>query len=118
MIAAVLFKTEGIRWEKYDLHLRLIPLITFMATALIVIVENGDGPLFPTIGTTLLAIGASALILCIVRDLPEAQRFKSPILCFFGHTSYCVYLTHLAVLGLMHGASSARGPTSPRCRSC
>jgi len=74
-----------------------------MATAVIVFLENGNGPLFPTIGTTLLAVGASALILCIVRDLPEAQRFKSPILCFFGHTSYCVYLTHLTVLGLMHG---------------
>jgi peptidoglycan/LPS O-acetylase OafA/YrhL len=103
LIAAVLFKTEGIRWEKYDFLLRIIPLVTFAATAVIVFLENGNGPVFPTIGTTLLGIGASALILCIVRDLPEAQRFKSPVLCFFGHTSYCVYLTHLAVLGLMHG---------------
>jgi peptidoglycan/LPS O-acetylase OafA/YrhL len=39
----------------------------------------------------------------IVRDLPEAQRFKSKFLCFFADISYATYLTHIAVLGLMHG---------------
>ena len=37
------------------------------------------------------------------KEVYEAQRFRSRILCFFGRTSYAVYLTHLPILGLMHG---------------
>ena len=37
------------------------------------------------------------------REAASAKRFESRFFCFFGHISYCVYLTHLMVLGLMHG---------------
>ena len=51
----------------------------------------------------LIALAAAFFILTLVEGAPEAERLKSPILRFFGDISYGVYLTHLAVLGLLHG---------------
>jgi peptidoglycan/LPS O-acetylase OafA/YrhL len=42
-------------------------------------------------------------ILAIVRGSPEGKRLEHPFYCFFGTNSYSIYLTHLTVLGLMHG---------------
>jgi peptidoglycan/LPS O-acetylase OafA/YrhL len=103
IIAAVLLKTNGIRWEKYDLSLRILPLVSLVLGGLCAYFDDKSGRLFGTVGPALMAIGAASFIMAIVRDAPEAQRFKSPVLRFFGHASYSVYLTHLAVLGLMHG---------------
>jgi peptidoglycan/LPS O-acetylase OafA/YrhL len=38
-----------------------------------------------------------------VRGAPEAHRLESRFYRFWGNNSYSIYLTHLAVLGLMHG---------------
>jgi peptidoglycan/LPS O-acetylase OafA/YrhL len=104
MIAATLWKTEGFPWARYDVHLRAgAPVLLFVA-ALLQVIDNRIGTsLFATFGTTLMAIGLSCLLLALMRNAPEARRFESPLLCFFGHTAYCIYLTHLTVLGLMHG---------------
>jgi peptidoglycan/LPS O-acetylase OafA/YrhL len=39
----------------------------------------------------------------LVCGAPEARRFHSPLLRFFGRISYSTYLMHLPILGLMHG---------------
>ena len=54
-------------------------------------------------GFFLVSLGCAAFILGLALGTPEAKRFTSPTLCFFGNTSYSVYLTHVAILGLMHG---------------
>ena len=54
-------------------------------------------------GFFLVSLGCAAFILGLTLGTPEAKRFTSPTLCFFGNTSYSVYLTHVAILGLMHG---------------
>ncbi len=101
LIAAALIKTDGIGWERYDVALRVTPLVALLAAGLCQ--AAGGAAWFATFGTTFLAIGMAAFILGLVRGVPEARRFESPVLSFFGHMSYCIYLTHLAVLGLMHG---------------
>jgi peptidoglycan/LPS O-acetylase OafA/YrhL len=104
IIAALAWKTNGINWARWDLSLRLAAPVTLTTAALLKLVDDKSGTImFSTLGTTLIAIGASCLILSILRGAPEAKRFESRVLCFFGHLSYCIYLTHMAVLGLMHG---------------
>lgn len=104
IIAALAWKTDGIRWERWDLTLRAAAPVMLVAAAVLKLLDDRLGTiLFPTLGTTLIAIGAACLILSILRGAPEAKRFETRFLCFFGHLSYCVYLTHMGVLGLMHG---------------
>jgi peptidoglycan/LPS O-acetylase OafA/YrhL len=106
LIAATLWKTPGIRWERYDYALRACAPVALLVAAILSFVDGlngGGGSLFATFGTTVMAIGVACLLLAIMRGAPEAKRFESPVLCFFGHTSYAVYLTHLTVLGVMHG---------------
>jgi peptidoglycan/LPS O-acetylase OafA/YrhL len=47
----------------------------------------------------------------LAKDAPEANRFKSSLLRFFGNISYSIYLTHLGVLGLMHGLILGGSPS-------
>ena len=103
VVAAVLFKTTGIKWERYDFVLRIIPVVMLVLVVLLGVLDEGTDRLLTTFGTTLAAIAAASLILAVVRDAPEAQRLKSPLLCFVGQSSYYIYLMHLAVLGLLHG---------------
>jgi peptidoglycan/LPS O-acetylase OafA/YrhL len=102
--SAVLLRRKDIDWSRYDYALRLSAPVGIVLAALGSAVDRQFGThFFPTVGTSLIAIASAGLILAIMRGAPEAKRFESPILCFFGHMSYCIYLTHLAVLGLMHG---------------
>ena len=111
VVAAVLFKTPGIKWEKYDLALRIIPVVMLVLIALLGIIDNGTDRLLTTFGTTFAAIAAASLILAVVRDAPEAQRLKSRLLCFVGQSSYYIYLMHLAVLGMLHGLIFGKRPS-------
>jgi peptidoglycan/LPS O-acetylase OafA/YrhL len=104
MILAVLVKTDAIDWSKYALHVRLTPILCMVLTF---VAQKGDGfvvgPRFEIFGPLLMSIGAGAFILMLVKGAPEARRFENGALKFFGRISYSVYLTHLAVLGLLHG---------------
>jgi peptidoglycan/LPS O-acetylase OafA/YrhL len=100
ILAAVAYKTRGIPWQLIQLPLRLAPIIMLAGTFGLKLLDNGS---FETIGPLLVAIGCAAFILSIVLGAPEAKRFHSPVLRFFGDNGYCLYLTHLPVLGLMHG---------------
>jgi peptidoglycan/LPS O-acetylase OafA/YrhL len=103
LIAAALLKSNTIDWVRYDTAIRVLPVIMLSLASLCAAFGGADGVLFPTFGTTFIAIGVASLLIAIMRGAPEAKRFTSKFLCFFGHTSYAVYLTHLTVLGMMHG---------------
>jgi peptidoglycan/LPS O-acetylase OafA/YrhL len=104
MILAVLVKDEMIDWDKYALHVRLTPILCMFVTFVLQRLDGGVvGPRFEIFGPFLMSIGAAAFILTLVKGAPEAPRFEGRALRFFGNISYSVYLTHLAVLGLMHG---------------
>lgn len=104
LIAGLLIKTDGIDWNRYDLALRLIPVLMLVIANGLIRMDGGvNGPAFQIFARLTVSIAAASFLLAIVRGAPEAKRFTSPILCFFGRTSYSVYMTHLAVLGLMHG---------------
>jgi peptidoglycan/LPS O-acetylase OafA/YrhL len=104
LIAGLLIKTDGIDWKRFDLALRVIPVAMLLATNVLIRLDGGvEGPAFQIFARLLVSIAAASFLLAMVRGAPEAKRFASPVLRFFGRTSYSVYMTHLAVLGLMHG---------------
>jgi peptidoglycan/LPS O-acetylase OafA/YrhL len=104
LILAVLVKANMIPWERWSVPLRAAPIILLAATAVTQRLDGGEvGPRFQVVGTSLVAVAAALFILMLVKGAPEAVRFESRVLRFFGDISYSVYLTHLAVLGLMHG---------------
>ena len=104
LLLAVLKAQHGIAWTRWGLPLRWAPvLLLFIASAAQRLDGGSVGPWFQVLHPTLIAVAAAFFILALVEGSPEAERLKSPILRFFGDISYGVYLTHLAVLGLMHG---------------
>jgi peptidoglycan/LPS O-acetylase OafA/YrhL len=100
ILAAVAFKTGGIPWDRIELSLRVTPILMLVCMFGLKLLDNGS---FETIGPLLAAIGCATFILTIVHGAPEAKRFHSQVLRFFGNNAYCLYRTHLPVLGLMHG---------------
>ena len=105
LLLAVLVKRDMIPWARWSLALRAAPIGLLFAVALLQRLDGGVvGPRFQILGPALIAAAAALLILMLVKNAPEAKRFRSPLLRFFGSISYSIYLTHLAVLGLMHGA--------------
>jgi peptidoglycan/LPS O-acetylase OafA/YrhL len=104
LIAGILFKTPGIDWEAWIMPLRVAPLIAMVLTSALIMLFGETSGVMQSFGLTFISAGAAAFILGIALRTPESRRFSSPVLRFFGDTSYSVYLTHLAVLGLVHGA--------------
>ncbi len=103
LLAALLIKSNLVDFKRYDVAFRLAPLALIY---LVIVPSLFDGPrheLLRVIGVPLIAIASAILMINLARGVPEASRLTSKVLCFFGRTSYTVYLTHLAVLGLMHG---------------
>jgi peptidoglycan/LPS O-acetylase OafA/YrhL len=100
IFAAILVVRNKLQWEKYDFALRVLPLVAMVGVMLLHIANPEMNKIF---GHFILGVGAACFILMIVRDLPEAQKLKSKFLCFCAEISYATYLTHIAVLGLMHG---------------
>lgn len=104
LLLAVLVKDDRIDWARWGTILRAAPIGLLLATAVTQRVDGGVvGPWFQTLGLFLTSAAAALIVLMLVKGAPEARRFRSPVLRFFGDISYSVYLTHLAVLGLMHG---------------
>jgi peptidoglycan/LPS O-acetylase OafA/YrhL len=103
VIAAVIFKDSRIDLSRFDFSLRCAPVVLLFAAVLLALIDPVERLLFNTFAPLLVSVGFACLLVAMVRGAPEAKRFESRFLCFFGHISYCVYLTHLMVLGLMHG---------------
>ena len=98
--AALAMQDRRIDWARLIPALRTVPIVALLATCATKLVsDDAFGVLAPfTIGA-----GCAALLLSIVHGAPEARRFHSKRLQFIGNNGYCLYLTHLPVLGLMHG---------------
>jgi peptidoglycan/LPS O-acetylase OafA/YrhL len=103
LMAGVAIKTEGIAWARYDQLLRGGPLALLVLTGALKVIDGDEGQVFNILSDTTVSAACALYILAVVRGAPEGKRLESRVLCFFGITSYSVYLTHLAVLGLMHG---------------
>lgn len=103
VIAAIIFKDKNIDLSRFDFTLRCAPVVLVFATVLLALIDPVERVLFNVLGPLFVSVGFACLLVAMVRGAPEAKRFESKFFCFFGHISYCVYLTHLMVLGLMHG---------------
>ena len=88
---------------RFDLSLRLAAPALLVVACLLKSLDGGQGLVFQVLGPLAVSLACTAFLLALVRGAPEAARFRSPVLRFFGTTSYAVYLTHMPVLGLMHG---------------
>jgi peptidoglycan/LPS O-acetylase OafA/YrhL len=58
---------------------------------------------FAIFGPLAVGIACAFYIFNLARSTLEARSYQSRVLRFFGSISYSTYLTHLAVLGLLHG---------------
>lgn len=103
LIAGILIKTDGIDWKRYDMMLRAGPLVALVAAMILKKLDGEAGTSFDVYSGLVISAGCAMYILAIVRGSPEGKRLEHPFYCFFGNNSYSIYLTHLAVLGLMHG---------------
>jgi peptidoglycan/LPS O-acetylase OafA/YrhL len=104
MLLAVLVKNNAIDWNRWSLSLRIAPIACLVATFVAQRIDNDGSRLWlQTLTPFFVAMASAFFILMLVKGSPEAARYKSKFLRFFGDISYSVYLTHLAVLGLMHG---------------
>lgn len=100
LLAAIAFKSASIDWLRLIPALRILPLAALIVTILARLISP---ELFGALGPLFVGAGCAAYILCIVLGTPEARRYHSKVLQFFGNNGYCLYLTHLPILGLMHG---------------
>jgi peptidoglycan/LPS O-acetylase OafA/YrhL len=110
LLAAVAITTDRLPWRRIDGLLRIAPLVLLASAAVVGLADGSEGHLFAVLTPLLTAAGCAAFLLSLVRGAPEARRFHSRVLCFFGTTSYAVYLTHLPILGLMHGLFLSQRP--------
>lgn len=100
ILAAVAVTSGVVPWKRLDFALRLTPVL---ALCVVLLMKVAGALWFEVLGPLVMAIGCASFLLAIVRGAPEAKRFEAPVLRFFGDNSYCIYLTHIPVLGLMHG---------------
>jgi peptidoglycan/LPS O-acetylase OafA/YrhL len=103
LLAALASKTDYVRQGKLDYALRVAPILLLISLSLLGLFTGRDSPSLAILSPLVVSLASAAFLLSIVRNAPEAERFRGRVLRFFGRTSYAVYLTHLPVLGLMHG---------------
>lgn len=107
ILAAVAMTSWRVAWERFDFALRLTPILALVT---ILGLKGLGGAFADALIPLAMAVGCTSFLLALVRDAPEAKRFKAPLLRFFGDNSYCIYLTHIPVLGLMHGLILGQRP--------
>lgn len=109
MIAALLLMSPAIDWRRYDLGLRIVPILG-LGVAMGLKIVGGTSGLFQAIGVPVVGLACAAYLASLVRNAPEAERMKSSGLRYLGRLSYSIYLLHMPVLGLMHGLVLAGTP--------
>lgn len=107
LLGAVAVVRGGVDWARWMIWLRVSPLVALVATFALRMLSPA---LFPVFSPTLVAIGCAGYLLAIVHGAPEAKVYHAPVLRFLGTNSYCIYLTHMPVLGLMHGGLLGAAP--------
>lgn len=92
---------RSVQLSRYMAALRLSPLIAMVA---LLVLRAGFGATpFTIFGGTIASIGIAGFLGAIICGAPEASRYGSPVLRYFGGISYCLYLVHQPVAGLLHG---------------
>jgi len=87
--------------SRYLMFLRVTPLIAMLV--LLVLVAISPFTFFLLFSGSLASIGIACFLLAIIHNAPEAVRFRSPVLRYFGQISYALYLVHQPISGLLHG---------------
>jgi peptidoglycan/LPS O-acetylase OafA/YrhL len=105
MLGAVAVQSASLHWDRIIPYVRAIPCAAILAVAAVAVVDTMNGTLtaFYIVNPSLIAVGGSAYILCVVLGALTGINYNSKILRFFGNNGLCIYLIHLPVLGLMHG---------------
>jgi peptidoglycan/LPS O-acetylase OafA/YrhL len=103
LIAAILIKSPGVNWARYDTLLRSAAIIALLTTMALKLFGSEHNTAFYIWSPLVVSIGCAMYILAAVCGSPEGKRLEHKFYRFFGANSYSIYLTHLPVLGLMHG---------------
>ena len=95
LMAAVVLSRRKAGWDRFR--------VRAIAPALLIggVLSDFIG-LLPTLGHTMVSGGMATLLLTLIADAPEADRFKGKVLAFVGNTSFAIYLTHLPILWAAH----------------
>jgi peptidoglycan/LPS O-acetylase OafA/YrhL len=97
--------------RKFDVkkHLqiaRYVPVASIFILLIVAGLEYFDKrflKLFIVVNPSLVSVAIASFILAIVNGAPEARRWRSPVLIYFGKISYAFYLVHQGMAGLLHG---------------
>ena len=108
MLAAVAFVSYGYRGT--SVPARAAPVVVIAGLVALILVEGSEGMIVATTAHLFTSMACALFIVSIASGTPEAARFSSPVLRFFGTTSYAVYLTHLPVLWLVHWTVLGHAP--------
>lgn len=103
ILAALVIRSGRLDGGRYDAALRCVAPVLLVATCGLKLWDGTTGESLQIFGPLCVSLGCAAFLLTLVRDAPEAVRYRSPVLRFFGTTSYAVYLTHMPILGLLRG---------------
>jgi len=101
LLAGLAIHSGAIQWDRYMFWIRVTPIVALILTFLSRLL--GGLTVLEICSPLFMGIGCAAFILSLVLGTPEARRFQPRLLQRIGDNSYCLYLSHLTVLGLMHG---------------
>ena len=99
VLLALLHRSLDLR--RHLLLMRLLPLLALVALVPIHVLFGQA--IFTLVSGAILSIGIAGFLGAVVCGAPEGRRFRSPVLRYFGQISYCLYLVHQPVSGLLHG---------------
>ena len=100
ILAAIAYTHPGVNLARMLPALRIAPIVSLV---IVFFLKLADDDAFAIWNPLVLGIGAACLILSIALGSPEATRYESRTLRFFGDNGYVIYLIHLPLLGLAHG---------------
>jgi peptidoglycan/LPS O-acetylase OafA/YrhL len=92
--------------RSFDLtpHLQFLRITALISLAALLLLRYfGGANLFAVWEGAIASIGIACFIASILHGAPEAARYRSRALQYFGQISYCLYLVHQPVAGLLHG---------------
>ena len=94
-------------------NLNAIALAAIAALPVLVLGQSLTGFDFvDVLGWTDGSVCFTAIILLIVDGSPEGRHLRAPFLCSLGTISYCLYLIHQPVSGILHGLILGTRPDS------
>lgn len=100
LLAAIAYKSDMLSRPGMDRALRVAPVVLLICAFAL---KGAGEAAFQVFSPLLVSAGSAAFLLAIVRGAPEAKRMEHPWMRWCGDNSYAIYLTHLPILGLMHG---------------